>query len=1107
MSHKVNEGIDVVLFHEDEPLHFPAEKKLQAEYLCFQAARHCKIGPVARHLFALRRCLDLSWLSASHVLFVESGECLQCEFRLRFHVPDIDKLIEDDVEAFNYYFHQIRSDYLKELIPDVLESQDKALGLAVADMVRVVKETGVSRDVVEKDYRKYIPAKVLKKWFVKFWMKGALRNNLVELDKNLDDVVYIKGKYVNQITELAKDYVCETFEAQIDEDGKVQKVKLQVNPYHETNPGLRMQYPGKNQNWESICSVEDLCFVCIRRDDTVEISRKNGVPRYFKLNSTADMHSFVTLLDGYYRLMERWTFNLCKELPTPFLINLRTWKCHGPVGREFAWRKLQDKGHNKSGCYLLRESWEYDTYRLDVCVEGETRPQSMIIKTAEEGGYKFSDSLEVFATLPQLLNYYSDNNHGILHECLPPSEYDISPLLLCKKLHTSPNHSRVTFQPVCLRSSEIKWDRRMGVPGRLTTVCQGTWCKDVMNHVTVAVKTLKHSNDGVKIQEFLDVTSQCIFWQCETIVSMYGMILANPLALVFEYLPLGPLEQYLRQRASAIQEIDLVEAATYLANAVWHLEEHGIVHGNVRCRNLLVEAHTETSFKVKLSDPGVPLYSDDQIHWIPPECYNNFRAVRKSKAADVWALGTTLWEIFSFGELPLPDIPVSELKQLYQRGVRLSQPQNCHPDIYKLMTECWAKDPDGRKKPQTVLRDINQILYEVHNSRRVHTYATVYAQDNLSLAPSMHSLSNIPTSSVTSDHQGSAVTAATMLDSDSMAAELSSQNGHVCIMDEEVPPRKNGVLQPDTPFIKGLANGEVLEQLSQLNISPSSVSLESMVQWWLIEMSQLELLETLGQGYYGEVRRALLTRWSGLEKEVVAVKQLKSASESAGYQDLLREISIMKKLQHKNIVEIKGVVEDPKTLLVMEFVPFGSMLVYIKTQKDRLKEKQLLKFALDISEGMEYLGQKEIVHRDLAARNILVSSEDTVKISDFGLAQMTGHRNYYKLKTNRNLPIRWYAPETLQYWKFTFKSDVWSFGITLWEMFSYGQEPIIEDCKADDVSELLKTLESGKRLCCPGPCSVRIYTHLMKRCWESHPHDRPDFSQLSVEIKDFYDTS
>lgn len=1106
MSVKVQEGIVILLFIQDEPLHFPGGQKFKAEDICFQAARHCKIGPIARHLFALRQVTNHSWLSPNHVLSAELGECvaLQYEFRLRFHVPDLEKLIEEDVDAFNYYFHQIRSDYLKELIPEVLESQEKVLGLAVADMLRVVKETGTSRDVVEKDYRKYLPSKVLKNWLMKYWMKSALHNNLVELDKSVGDAVYIKGKYVNQIVELSKDYIWETFEAQVDEDGQVQKVKLQVNPYHETHPGVRVQTVGKNKNWQSICSIEDLCFVCIRQDNMVEISRKNGVPKYFKLSDTADMHSFVSLLDGYYRLMERWTFNLCKDLPSPFLLNLRNWKCHGPVGREFAWRKLHDKGQNRPGCYILRESGDYDSYRLDVCMEGENRPQSMIIKVISDG-YQLSDSSDVFSTLPQLLNYYSDHSHGVLRECIPPSEYDISPLLLCRKetrSQDSSDISKASFQPVCIRKSDIKWNRRSGMPGRLTSVCQGTWCKDLIEHIPVAVKTLTRSNDISKIQEFLDIASQCIFWQCETIIAMYGLILSNPLALVCEHLPLGPLDAYLHNKSSMIQEIDLVEAATYLANAVWYLEEHGMVHGNVRCRNLLVETHTENSFKVKLSDPGVPLYSDDQIHWIPLECHKNYSEVKKSKAADVWALGTTLWEIFTYGGHPLPGVPITELKPFYQSGKRLPQPQNCHPDIYKLMMECWAKDPDARKKPQTVLRDINQILYEVHNSRRVHTYATVYAQDSLSLATSTNSLSNVPTSMLTTGHRDSVVTEDTLLETDSMQSESlqNIQNGHDCIIDAE---------PPEMLSVNRLANVQVLEQLSHLNSSPSSVSLESMiqVQWWLIEMNQLELLETLGQGYYGEVRRALLTRWSGLEKEVVAVKQLKTASESAGHQDLLREISIMKKLQHKNIVEIKGVVEDPKTLLVMEYVPFGSMLVYIKTQKDRLKEKQLLKFALDIAEGMEYLGQKEIVHRDLAARNILVASADVVKISDFGLAQMTGHKDYYKLKTNRNLPVRWYAPETLQYWIFTFKSDVWSFGITLWEMFSYGQEPIIEDCKADDVTELLNTLESGKRLCCPGSCSVRIYTHLMKRCWESHPADRPDFTQLVSEIKDIYDNS
>ncbi|KAJ8947272.1 hypothetical protein NQ318_014168 [Aromia moschata] len=158
-------------------------------------------------------------------------------------------------------------------------------------------------------------------------------------------------------------------------------------------------------------------------------------------------------------------------------------------------------------------------------------------------------------------------------------------------------------------------------------------------------------------------------------------------------------------------------------------------------------------------------------------------------------------------------------------------------------------------------------------------------------------------------------------------------------------------------------------------------------------------------------------------------KKLKAAAGSSCLQDFEREINIMKALDHPNIVKILGVKREPEICLVMEFVQHGSLQSYLKIYKESLQEGQLLKYALDIAKGMDYLGKKNIVHRDLAARNILVVDENHVKISDFGLAQVMGTNDYYILKTtNRELPIKWYSPESLRDGKFSTRSDVWSYG-------------------------------------------------------------------------------
>lgn len=184
--------IIVFMFNKEEPITFPSERQIQAEDLCFTAAKHCGIGRVARHLFALQNKRTCCYLSPCEWVGGDDQD-VQLEFRLRFQVPDIERLQEVDEEALDYYFHQIRSDFLSERIPSVLDAKEKVLGLAVADMVRVIKEKGSSRDVTVKDYKKYLPRKLIQKMQWSFpWIKSDMRNNMEELNKSIEDASYIK---------------------------------------------------------------------------------------------------------------------------------------------------------------------------------------------------------------------------------------------------------------------------------------------------------------------------------------------------------------------------------------------------------------------------------------------------------------------------------------------------------------------------------------------------------------------------------------------------------------------------------------------------------------------------------------------------------------------------------------------------------------------------------------------------------------------------------------------------------------------------------------------------------------------------------------------------
>lgn len=273
---------------------------------------------------------------------------------------------------------------------------------------------------------------------------------------------------------------------------------------------------------------------------------------------------------------------------------------------------------------------------------------------------------------------------------------------------------------------------------------------------------------------------------------------------------------------------------------------------------------------------------------------------------------------------------------------------------------------------------------------------------------------------------------------------------------------------------------------------------------WIIEKKDLKIANPLGQGFFGMVFKATLTRYSGIFEEQVAVKRMKSSVQEFSQKDLEREIEIMKKLRHPNIVEIKGIVEEPEVLLVMEYLELGSLQIYLQLNKNNLDHTHLIKYGYDIANAMAYLERKRIIHRDLAARNILVKSESCVKISDFGLAHIVD-REYYMIQTmHRNLPIKWYAPESILYGKFSVKSDVWSFGVALWEMFAFGEDPMPAECI--ELTHLGEQLMAGHRLPLPPGCPTDVY-QIMRECWRSDHNLRPTFATLLSMMKNLADTT
>ncbi|GAU93147.1 hypothetical protein RvY_05131 [Ramazzottius varieornatus] len=255
---------------------------------------------------------------------------------------------------------------------------------------------------------------------------------------------------------------------------------------------------------------------------------------------------------------------------------------------------------------------------------------------------------------------------------------------------------------------------------------------------------------------------------------------------------------------------------------------------------------------------------------------------------------------------------------------------------------------------------------------------------------------------------------------------------------------------------------------------------------WVIRSNELELGDVLGKGEFGDV---VLGFYRGTK---VAVKTLKDPH---AVQMFLGEASVMTALRHLNLVQLLGVVIDgPSIFLVTEYMDNGNLRDFLRSRgRLHVTKRDQLFFSRDSCSGMAHLEAKKVVHRDLAARNVLLSDRMVAKVCDFGLAWDIN------LKTDIDtgkLPIKWTAPEALKHNQFSNKSDMWSFGILLWEIYSFGRVPY----QRIPLGDVVKHIEKGYRMEAPEGCPPEIYD-MIRAAWEPVPEARPTFNDLSSRLE------
>ncbi|KAF7461473.1 focal adhesion kinase 1 [Marmota monax] len=260
-----------------------------------------------------------------------------------------------------------------------------------------------------------------------------------------------------------------------------------------------------------------------------------------------------------------------------------------------------------------------------------------------------------------------------------------------------------------------------------------------------------------------------------------------------------------------------------------------------------------------------------------------------------------------------------------------------------------------------------------------------------------------------------------------------------------------------------------------------------------IQRERIELGRCIGEGQFGDVHQGVYMSPEN-PALAVAIKTCKNCTSDSVREKFLQEALTMRQFDHPHIVKLIGVITENPVWIIMELCTLGELRSFLQVRKYSLNLASLILYAYQLSTALAYLESKRFVHRDIAARNVLVSSNDCVKLGDFGLSRYMEDSTYYKASKGK-LPIKWMAPESINFRRFTSASDVWMFGVCMWEILMHGVKPF-QGVKNNDV---IGRIENGERLPMPPNCPPTLYS-LMTKCWAYDPSRRPRFTELKAQL-------
>ncbi|XP_071776790.2 non-receptor tyrosine-protein kinase TYK2 [Centroberyx gerrardi] len=1127
------QGIHVCLFWTKEGDRYLSHTAglVTAEGLCVSAAEAVGITPLCHALFGLYEPESHCWFSPNHIFNPEEKSCLVLHYRMRFYFRNWHGLNEKEsavsryalrsgteqggsplleMTSLEYLFAQAKYDFVNDIVPleevqseeELSRFKNESLGMAVLHLSHQAMQTGCTLQEVAKkvSFLRCIP-RSFSKHIGKdnFLTKIRIRRVFADFVRTFQQHTVDKGrlgsqevmyKYVSTLEHLAPRFGIEIFpvshlELREDGDGsssylnnthahgvsednftapatheilvsgtkgiqwrKVSGQKAQANSYYRNDYMGYMRKTKKqpsqpNANtpnkWTSFCDFPEISHIAINGAN-VCISTQDNHSMEVQMNSSREARSFISLLDGYFRLTADAHHYLCHEVAPPRVVLSATNGLHGPMHNDFVLLRLK-KEAAEEGAFLVRWS-ALDYHRIILAVLN--RNQNGLTPSHKQFRILHKDSMfclegwdREFSSVKELTDSLktfvlrSGTDSFTVKKCCLPRPAELSNLLVTRQgaeRHIHPdsltlNLTQLRFHQI--KDKEIVQEQHLG-RGTRTNIYSGRLLgggeneeEDEFNNnladrkgIRVVLKILDQSHKDIALA-FFETASLMSQVSHSHLVFVHGVsVKGSENIMVEEFVEFGPLDVFLRKEKASVTPQWKFIVAKQLASALSYLETKRLVHGNVCAKNILVARrgleHGTSPF-IKLSDPGIALNvlsreeRLERIPWIAPECIQSGAPI--GNAADQWSFGVTLLEICNNGDLPMSGSTLSEKERFYQQKGRLAEPSS--QELASFISMCLTYEPVERPSFRTVLRELTEIMIK-----------------NPDISPS-----------------------------------------------EALPDSDPSV------FLK----------------------------------RYLKKMRDLGEGHFGKVTLYLYDPANDGTGERVAVKALKQEGGHL-HEGWMKEIEILKSLYHSNIVKYKGCCTElggQVVQLIMEYLPLSSLREYLPKRK--LGMQQCLLFAQQICQGMEYLHSKRYIHRDLAARNVLVENDNLVKIGDFGLTKYIPEGEiYYRVREDGDSPVFWYAIECLKESKFSFSSDIWSFGVTMYEILTrcdHRQSPPTKFFEMMGMVQgqmtvmvLIKLLERPKRLPCPKDCphDVRV---LMEQCWEAEPAQRPSFKSLIERIE------